>query len=584
MKHEPPSLLGQLMQLLKPFRKDYLLAFTYSLLSKFCELIPELILGLAVNTVVKRDSSWLAKFGFVDISIQFIILGAMTFVVYGVQSAFQYLYCVKWWFFNQTVQHSLRLQLFARIQNTPMSEFYKQKAGNIMSIINEDVTQIGHFFEDSIEMIIKLFASTFFISIYFFTVSAKIALLSMIPIPIIAWVIAKLYKTISPLYADIRKKAGILSVRTTNGILGFFSIKSLVAESIEQDNLTIDSENFKQASRKAQRITALIGPIVRLAIIFGFLSTLIYGGILTINDKIDVGSYSTIIFLSQRILWPFTDLAEIMVDCQKLMAATKRVLHLLKLPEEKSSKKPINLKGVVAFENVSFHYENKANVLNNISFVIEPKQSVAFVGSTGSGKSTLVRLLLGMHKVSSGSIKFDNTPIDHISFSSIRSQIGLVSQETFLFEGTIAQNIAYAFPSATRESIIEAAKQASIHDFIMSLPDKYETWITERGYALSGGQKQRIAIARAIIRNPRILILDEATSALDNETEMSIQATIQGLSTQCTKITIAHRLSTVKNADIIYVLDKGFIIESGNHANLLNKNGLYANLWKLQAH
>jgi ATP-binding cassette subfamily B protein len=585
MKHEPPSLLGQLMQLLRPFRKDYLIALSYSILSKFCELIPELILGLAVNTVVKRDASWLAKFGLVDLSIQFITLGVMTFVIYGIQSTFQYLYCIKWWFFNQTVQHSLRLKIFSRIQNTPMSEFYKQKAGNIMSIINEDVTQIGHFFEDSIEMIINLFASTVFISIYFFTVSAKIALLSMIPIPIIVLIIAKLYKVISPLYADIRRKAGALSVRTTNGILGFFSIKSLVAESIEQNNLTIDSENFKQASRKAQRITALIGPIVRIAIIFGFLSTIIYGGILTINDKIDVGSYSTIIFLSQRILWPFTDLAEIMVDCQKLMASTKRVLQLLHLPEEKSSKEAITLKGSVTFENVSFQYEDKDDsILNNISFSIETNQSVAFVGSTGSGKSTLVRLLLGMHNVSSGSIKFDNIPIDHISFSSIRSQIGLVSQDTFLFEGTIAQNIAYAFPIATKENIVAAAKQAAIHDFIMSLPDKYETWVTERGYALSGGQKQRIAIARAIIRNPRILILDEATSALDNETEMAIQTTIQDLSTQCTKITIAHRLSTVRNVDIIYVLEKGSIIESGNHTSLLKKNGVYSNLWKLQAH
>lgn len=582
MKHEPPSSLKQLMLLLKPFRREYSLALLYSTLSKFCELIPEIILGLAVNTVVKKDNSWLAKLGFVELSVQFIILGVMTFLVYGLQSTFQYLYCIKWWFFNQTIQHSLRRKLFARIQHTPMSEFYKQKAGNLMSIINEDVTQIGHFFEDSIEMIVKLFASTFFISIYFFMVSAKIALLSLAPIPIIIFVIAKLYKAISPLYANIRQKAGVLSVRTTNGILGFFTIKSLVAEAIEHESLTNDSENFRQACRKAQRVTALIGPIVRLAILFGFLSTMIYGGMLTIEDKIDVGSYSTIIFLSQRILWPFTDLAEIMVDCQKLMAATKRVLQLLHLPQEISPRNSVELQGALTFSGLSFHYENRPNVLENLNLYIAPNKSVAFVGTTGSGKSTVAKLLLGMYSPSQGSIKLDNTDLGKISFASLRSQIGLVSQDLFLFEGTISQNIAYGFSDATDSDIVDAAKQAAIHDFIISLPDGYNTWITERGHSLSGGQKQRIAIARAIIRKPKILILDEATSALDNETELAIQTTIQNLKTQCTKITIAHRLSTIKNVEEIFVLHKGTIVEQGDHETLLMKNGIYANLWKIQ--
>lgn len=583
MEHEPPSSFGQLLKLLRPFRKDYTVAFIYSMSSKLCELIPEIILGLAVNTVVKQESSWLAQMGIVELSSQFVVIGVMTLTIYGLQSVLQYMHCVKWWYFNQTIQHDLRLKIFQKIQSTTLTDFGKQRAGNMTSIINEDVTQIGHFFEDSIEMMIELLVSTLFISIYIFAVSTKLAVISIAPIPIIVLVTIKIHKIISPLYIDIRQKAGTLSVRATNGILGFFNIKSLVAEAIEKNKLMEDSENFKSISRKAQRITALIGPLVKIIIVFSFLATLIYGGLLTLSSGMDVGSYSTVIFLSQRIFLPFADLAEIMVDCQKILASTKRVHHLLDLPEEVSSERPHTLGGDLSFDGVFFHYDNKIPVLHDITFRIAENQSVAFVGPTGCGKSTIVKLLLGMHHASDGSVNFDGIPIEKISLSSIRSQIGLVSQDSFLFEGTIAQNIAYAYEIATKEDVVDAAKQAAIHDYIISLPNGYDTLITERGNALSGGQKQRLAIARAIIRHPKILILDEATSALDNETEMAIQSTIQNLKTKCTKITIAHRLSTVKNVDTIYVLDKGAIVESGTHNYLLRLEGLYASLWNRQA-
>lgn len=326
----------------------------------------------------------------------------------------------------------------------------------------------------------------------------------------------------------------------------------------------------------------MVSPVFRFAVLWGFIVTLVYGGLLVIEGQLDVGAYSTLIFLTQRLLWPFVNMAEIMIDFQRVMASTARLLQLFQLPLEVSPARSLLLQGKITFASVSFAYEQHAPTLNRLSFTILPGQTVAFVGATGAGKSTLLKLLLGFYLPTEGQVFFDSQELRTLSLPSLRKQIGFVSQEPFLFEGTIAENISYASPSATQQQIIQAAKSAAAHEFILRLPEGYNTWVGEQSQTLSGGQKQRIAIARALVCNPVILILDEATSGVDNATELAIQQSLAQISQGRTTLLIAHRLATVRQADCIFVLQHGEIVEQGTHQALLQQDRLYANLWKLQ--
>ncbi|MEM7055423.1 MAG: ABC transporter ATP-binding protein [Bacteroidota bacterium] len=572
----------QLLLYMRPFRKDYLAATLYSFLNKLFDVMPEVLLGIAVNTVVQREHSWLANLGFHDLKIQLLLLGLMTLLAYGLESLFEYLLSIKWWYLAQLVQHNFRMEAFNHVQRSTMAAFSKQKVGNLLSILNDDINQLERFLEEGIDEIIEVIATTLFVGSIFLFVVPQIALFAILPIPFIIYGIFYFQKKLSSFYLAVRKKAGSLGTRLANSLFGLLTVKSLVAENIEEAKLEEASLAYKEANLKAIRWGALLVPIIRFAILSGFLVTLIYGGLLTMEKKLDVGAYSTLIFLTQRLLWPFADMAEIMINFQRVMASTRRLLDLFHLPLEASPSTELPLKGKIDFSAVSFAYEQQPPTLHNLSLRISPGQTVAFVGATGAGKSTLLQLLLGVYFPTQGKIFFDDKEIRELSLSALRKQIGFVSQEPLLFEGTIAENISYAYPTATREQIIQAAQNAAAHKFISQLPQGYDTWIGEHGQILSGGQKQCIAIARAIIRNPSILILDEATSAVDNETELAIQIALTKISKHRTTILIAHRLSTVKQADQIFVLKQGSIIEQGKHQELLQQDRLYANLWKLQ--
>jgi ATP-binding cassette subfamily B protein len=363
-------------------------------------------------------------------------------------------------------------------------------------------------------------------------------------------------------------------------------IKSFTTEAYELDRLKQESEAYRYSNQLAIALSSAFVPIIRIVILTGFTAILYFGGLEVVSGKLAVGSYSMLVFLTQRLLWPLTDLGKTLDLYQRAMASTRRVMKLLAtpiaIPSGHLSLVSSQIRGDLELQGVTFAYQDYQPVLQNLSLTIPAGKTTAIVGSTGSGKSTLVKLLLRFYEIQAGTIYLDGTDIREIQLGDLRRSMGLVSQDVFLFHGTVRDNIAYGKADATVDEIVTAAETAEAHRFILNLPYGYDTIVGERGQKLSGGQRQRLAIARAVLKNPPILILDEATSAVDNETEAAIVRSLDRITQNRTTIAIAHRLSTIRHADWIYVLEKGQIIEQGLHEDLLCKQGVYAGLWQVQ--
>jgi ATP-binding cassette subfamily B protein len=415
--------------------------------------------------------------------------------------------------------------------------------------------------------------------------TSKIAALALIPIPFIIYGAFWFQSRLATRYTEVRSAAGTLNARVSNNLLGIATIKAYAAEELEFSRIQESSDAYRAANSRAINFSAAITPVIRMAILAGFTVTLLYGGFLALEGELGVGSYSVLVYLTQRLLWPLTRLADLSDLYQRSMASVARVMDLLEapvtIPYGGQALPRLQVRGAIEFERVSFAYD-ETPVLSELSLTIAPGQSVAFVGSTGSGKSTLVKLLLRFYEPQRGSIRLDGVPISEWQLQDLRRCIGYVAQDSFLADASVAENIAYGMSSVQFAEIEAAAKAAEVHEFIVSLPQGYETQVGERGQRLSGGQRQRIALARAIVRDPKIVVLDEATSAVDNETEAAIQRSLQRLIVGRTSLIIAHRLSTVRHADLICVIERGTIVESGNHELLLQRGGHYATLWRLQ--
>ena len=411
-----------------------------------------------------------------------------------------------------------------------------------------------------------------------------IATFAFIPIPIIIFGSFKFTTTIATRYERIRESIETLNSNLSNSISGILNVKSFTRENKELQRIDVSSNEVRSANYHAIKLSAAFIPIIRVAILFGFTATLIIGGFLALDGEIKVATYSVLLFITQRLLWPLTELGDTFDLYQRAMASFNRIFSLKnETPDIKNGTKEFNkLDKNITLENVTFAYVDNFDVLNNVDLTINSGQTTAIVGSTGSGKSTLIKLLLRLYEINNGSINFDSTNLKDLELSSLREKIGLVSQDVFLFEGTVLENIAYGDLNASESEVWNAAQKSEADEFINKLPQKENTIVGERGQKLSGGQRQRISIARAILKNPEILILDEATSSVDNETEAAIQRSLDILKQDRTVIVIAHRLSTVRNADIIYVLENGNVVESGNHESLLKINGVYAKLWSVQ--
>jgi ATP-binding cassette subfamily B protein len=585
-----PSSANVLMRLLhyaRAYHRKIKLASLCSVLNKLFDVMPEILIGMAIDVVVRQEKSFLADFGISDPFHQMLFLAVITIAVWALESLFQFFLQILWRNLSQSLQHDLRLDAYGHMQDLDMAWFEDSSTGKLVAILNDDVNQLERFLDGGANALIQVATSIVAVGAVFFYISPQIALMAFTPIPVIVLGAFWFQRRAQPLYATVREKVGLLSTRLANNIAGIATIKSFTREKYELDQLRQESEAYVAANQGAIRISSAFIPVIRMAILVGFVATLVYGGKLTLDGQLNAGAYSVLVFLTQRLLWPLTRLAETVDLFERAMASTRRILNLIEVPirtRSGSTTLPVNqVQGELVFENVSFAYSNGAEVLRDINMQIAPGETIAVVGQTGSGKSTLMKLLLRFYSPTAGIIRLDGTDMTALKIPDLRAAFGLVSQDVFLFHGSVAENIAYGRPGADQAEIEAAAKAAEAHDFILQLPQGYDTIVGERGQKLSGGQRQRVSIARAVLKEPPVLILDEATSAVDNETEAAIQRSMQVITQGRTTLIVAHRLSTIINADRIYVLDQGRVTEMGNHTQLLADNGLYASLWKVQA-
>jgi ATP-binding cassette, subfamily B, bacterial len=581
---QPP--LSRLLQYSRPFSREIWLASLCSVLNKIFDLAPPALIGMAVDVVVQKDQSAIARWGIPDVGWQLALICGLSIIIWGLESLFEYFYARLWRNLAQTVQHYLRLDAYGHLQNLEMAFFEEQSTGSLMSILSDDINQLERFLDGGANEVIQVITTVIIIGGAFFVLAPGVAWVAVLPMPFIIWGAIAFQKFLAPRYAAVRERVSFLNSRLSNNLSGITTIKSFTTEAFETEQVRRDSEAYRQSNRHAITLSAAFVPLIRILILLAFLATLGGGGLQVVAGNLTVGTYSVLIYLIQRLLWPLTRLGDTLDQYQRAMASTQRVMNLLDTPLEiHSGATPLpieQVKGEILFDNVTFGYQNGRVIIQDLTLKVPAGKTIAIVGSTGSGKSTLVKLLLRFYEIQSGQIWLDGTSIGDLRLKDLRACIGLVSQDIFLFHGTVKENIAYGCPEAAVEDIIIAAKNAEAHEFIQQLPQGYDTIVGERGQKLSGGQRQRLAIARALLKDPPILILDEATSAVDNETEAAIQKSLEYITANRTTVAIAHRLSTIRYADCIYVMEQGKIVEKGKHEELLGLGGIYTQLWNVQ--
>ena len=579
--------LSDLFIYLKPWRLSVIKASVFSGLNKIFDIAPEVLIGIAVDLVVKRNQSFVASLGFESINGQVLFLGGVTFVIWALESLFEYLYMIEWRGLAQKVEHDLRVTAYDHAQRLELNWHEKQTTGNISAILNDDVNQLERFLNNGVNQMIQVIISTIIIGFIFFYISPLIASIAILPVPLIFFMSLFFQKKLSPRYKSIREKVGAMNSSIINNLMGIQTIKSFMTFDFEKKIIEGLSDNYQKENIKAIAISSAFNPLIRMGVLAGFLGTILIGSHMALNNTIEVGSYSVLVFLTQRFLWPFTSLSTLIDDFERSMASSNRIFGLIQ-----TKKKIVNhpnaiirdsLRDDITFNQVSFNYDGKEKLFENFNLKIPFGSSIGIVGDTGSGKTTIAKLLLRLYEPNNGSICIGEHNIKEIDINSLRKKIGIVSQDSFLFNSTIKNNISYGITNPLIEDIKEASVQSQSFEFIDKLPLGFDTGVGERGQTLSGGQQQRIAIARTLMRKPDIIIFDEATSSVDNKTEQLIQKALFDIRKDRTSIIIAHRLSTIRSCSNIFVLKDGRIIEEGDHDHLLSlNNSYYSQLWNIQ--
>jgi ATP-binding cassette subfamily B protein len=596
-----------------------------SILSRVLDLLPPLLLATTIDAVFLQD----APFSLPLLPDAWIPSGQAAqfwFAVGLIAASFVFAAVFHWvrnWGFNsfaQNIQHEIRTDTYDKMQRLNMDFFADKQTGEMMSILSNDVNRLERFLNDGMNSLFRLLVMVVGIAALLFWLNWQLALVALVPVPLIALFTYWFIQIIQPKYAEVRSTVGKVNSRLENNLGGITVIKSSNTESYESDRVDDVSGDYFDANWDAIDTRIKFFPGLRVFAGIGFVITFIVGGVWVFQGApgpftgtLRVGTFTAFILYTQRFIWPMAQFGQIINMYQRAKASSARIFGLMDEPsriEENPGAEPLEVtEGRVEYENVTFGYDDGTSdrgtedgdewgdlredeeerddapepIVEDISFTVEGGETLALVGPTGAGKSTILKLLLRLYDVDEGAIRVDGTDIRDATLPSIRQSIGYVSQDTFLFYGTVEENVRYGTFDASREEVVQAAKAAEAHEFITNLPDGYDTEVGERGVKLSGGQRQRISIARAILKDPDILVLDEATSDVDTETEMLIQRSLDKLTADRTTFAIAHRLSTIKDADEIVVLEGGQIVERGRHEELLGNDGLYAHLWGVQA-
>jgi ATP-binding cassette subfamily B protein len=589
MPQQTTNPMYRLFQYLGNYKRQLLSASGASIVNKVFDLMPPLFVAWIIDTVNGQKPEWIQDLlgDTSNLNIAGFLAGLIVFI-FLVESFFEWLYERAFKRLAQDVQHKLRIDAYDKMQAREIAYFEEQRTGNLLSILNNDVNELERFLNGSFNQILQLLVLLIFATVALFQTSWQLALVGMLPIPFMVAIGAWYKKKIAPLYTDIRQSVGELNNRLENNLSGIAVIKSFTAEALESNRVEKASDEYRQKNYAAIQYNSVFIPIVRMFIAFGLAASLFWGAysILEGHPLITVGQLAFFAMMLQRLLWPITGLGGVFDAYERASASAKRIFGLIDAKPEITN--PVHpkvlgkVKGTVELRNVSFSYLNNISVLNDISLTIPAGSMIGMAGLTGAGKTTLIKLLLRYYDVQKGAVLIDNTDVRDAELGELRKNIALVSQDVYLFHGTIFENISYGLPDATPEAVEDAAQKAQLHEFIITLPQAYQTIVGERGIKLSGGQRQRLSIARAILKNAPILLLDEATSAVDTETERAIQENLYLLTKGKTAIVVAHRLSTIRHADHIVILHQGQIAEQGTHESLLEHNGIYADLWNVQ--
>ena len=569
------NLYFRALKYIKPYWKRGLAAGICTIIAAGGTAYLPFVIKDMVDQVLSEKNTTMLNWIVLSIIVVFVIRGI---AYYGQSYLMNYV--------GQRVIIDIRKAVFEKLQRLSMSFYDKHKTGTIMSYVTNDVSALQSAMVDNVvEMITEtvILVASIVMMIY---LDWKLFLVTFATFPVVLFFIDSFGKRIRKSGSRIQEAAADITSVLQEVASSPRVIKSFVREGYEVDRFDKENMNNFRANMKYAQLSSTLTPTIEFVAAVGVSIILWYGGNSVINGSITAGSLVAFLTYAVNISNPIKRLSRVIGNIQKALAAAQRVFDVLDLTEDiknaPDAKALPKVKGDVRFNDVSFAYNENEEVLSHVSFEVKPGEMVAFVGPSGAGKSTVASLLPRFYDAINGSITIDGQDIRKVTLDSLREQVGIVPQETVLFNGSVYDNILYGRLDATREEVEAAAKAANAHDFIMQLPDGYATMLGDRGMNISGGQRQRISIARAILKNPQILILDEATSALDTESERVVQEALDRLMVGRTSFVIAHRLSTIKNADKIMVLEKGQLIEQGNHDELMAMDGLYAHLYKIQ--
>jgi len=583
-------------------------AFSVGLLSsitaRVLDLLPIVLLTVAIDAIFEETrpfsllfvpDSWLPS----DPLNQLILsVGLIALAFFG-GAAFHWTRNWGWNSFAQHIQHDIRTDTYDKMQRLNMDFFAEKQTGEMMSILSNDVNRLERFLNDGMNSAFRLGVMVVGIAAILLYWNWQLAVITLSVVPLIGFFTYKFIQTIQPKYADVRSSVGAMNSRLENNLGGVQVIKTSNTENFESDRVDDVSQDYFDANWDAIGTRIKFFPSLRVMAGVGFVSTFLVGGwwVLTyqqtgaapwiFSGSLSSGEFVGFVLFTQRFIWPMAQFGQIINMYQRAYASSSRIFGLMDEPsrivEDPDADDLVVDDGEVVYDDVTFGYDEEETIVEDVSFHVDGGETLALVGPTGAGKSTVLKLLLRMYDVDEGAITIDGQDLRDVTIPSLRRNVGYVSQDTFLFYGTVEENVSYGTFGASREQVVEAAKAAEAHDFIENLPEGYDTEVGERGVKLSGGQRQRLSIARAILKDPEILILDEATSDVDTETEMLIQRSLDQLTEDRTTFSIAHRLSTIKDADQIVVLEDGKIAERGSHEELLANDDLYAHLWGVQA-